>query len=103
MADMPGAAVLLGKLDAHQSERGQLRNQLGRKVLRLVPLPDVRADFGLGELAHRAPQQLLLLGQPEVHLTPSLTRRYCRAASVRRKATEDTVNFDRPCFWRNAT
>ena len=62
-----GAAVLLGKLDAHQAERGQLRHQLGGKVLRLVPLAHVRADFGLGELADAAAQQLLLFGQAEVH------------------------------------
>ena len=47
---------------------GQLRHQLGGKVLRLVPLPHVRPDLGFGELAHGAPQQFLLLGQPEIHL-----------------------------------
>ena len=62
-----GAAVLLGKLDAQQAERGQLRHQLDRKMLRLVPLADVRTHFGFGELAHAAAQQLLLLGRTEVH------------------------------------
>ena len=62
-----GAAVLLGQLDAQQAERGELRDQLGRKVLRLVPLADVRPDFGFGELANAAAQQLLLFGQPEIH------------------------------------
>ena len=62
-----GAAVLLRELDAEQPERRELRHQLDRKMLRLVPLADVRADFGLGELADGAAQQLLLFGQPEVH------------------------------------
>ena len=33
------------------------------KVLRLVPLHDVGADLGFGELAHRPAQQLLLFGR----------------------------------------
>ena len=61
------AAVLLGVLNAQQAERRQLRHQVGGKVLRLVPLADVRADLGFGELAHRAAQQLLLFGRSEVH------------------------------------
>ena len=63
-----GAAVLLGPLDAQQAESGELRNQLGRKMLRLVPLPDVRANLRFGELANRAPEQLLLFSQPEIHI-----------------------------------
>ena len=63
----PRAAVLLRELDAHQPERGQLRQQLDGKVLRLVPLHDVRPDLGFGELADGAPQQLLLVGQTEIH------------------------------------
>ena len=41
-------------------------------MLRLVPLADVRADFGLRELANAAAQQLLIRGQPEVHGAPRL-------------------------------
>ena len=63
-----GAAVLLGPLDAEQAERRELRHQLDGKMLRLVPLPDVRTHLGLRKLAHGAPEQLLLLGQPEVHI-----------------------------------
>ena len=62
-----GAAVLFRKLDAHQSEGGELRDQLGGKLLRLIPLAHVRADLGLGELADAAAQQLLLRGQTKVH------------------------------------
>ena len=61
------AAVLFGELDAHQAERGELRQQLRRKLLRLVPLHDVGTHLRFGELAHRAAQQLLLFGGTEVH------------------------------------
>ena len=41
--------------------------QLARKVLRLVPLHDVRPQLGFRELANAAAQQVLILGQPDVH------------------------------------
>src|SRR5262249_52959667 len=63
----PGAAVLLGELDAEQAERGELRHQLAGKVLLLVPLAHVRPHLRLRELADAAPQQILLFGKPEVH------------------------------------
>ena len=62
-----GAAVLGGKLNAHQAEVGQLGQQLRWKVLRFVPLPDVRLDFGFGKLANAATQQRLVVGQTKVH------------------------------------
>ena len=62
-----GAAVLLRKLNAHQSQGGELRHQFSGKVLRLIPLADVRPDLGLGELADALAQQLLLRGQTKVH------------------------------------
>jgi hypothetical protein len=61
------AAVLFGELDAHQAERAELRHQLPRKVLVLIPLADVRTDFGFRELADRAAQQLLLVCRTKVH------------------------------------
>ena len=61
------AAVLLGVLDAEQAERRQLRHQLRREFLILIPFADVRPDFGFGELAHGAAQQRLLFGRTEVH------------------------------------
>ncbi len=64
----PRTAVLLGKLDAHQAERSQGGDDLRWKVLRLVPLAHVRPDFGLRELANRAPQQSLFLGLAKVHV-----------------------------------
>ena len=63
----PGAAVRLGHLDAHQPERGQLRQQVRRKRLRLVPLHDVRTDLGLGELADRAAQELVIGRRTKIH------------------------------------
>ena len=66
-ADMPAPPYSSGNWMPSRPSAGELRNQLDRKVLRLVPLADVRADLGFGELAHAAPEQLLLFGQPEVH------------------------------------
>ena len=62
-----GAAVGLGKLDAQEPERGELRDELDRKVLRLVPLHHVRADLGFREFAHAAPEQRLFLGETKIH------------------------------------
>ena len=42
-------------------------------MLRLVPLTDMGTDFGLRKLADRASQQLLIVGQPEVHRRPERT------------------------------
>jgi len=39
----------------------------GREMLRLVPIHHVRAELVLGELAHRAAQNLMLVRQPEIH------------------------------------
>ena len=63
----PGAAVLLVELDAEQPERRQLRPQLGREVLFLIPLADVRPNLGFREFADAAAEQDLLLGRTEVH------------------------------------
>ncbi len=46
---------------------GQLGQQLRWKVLRFVPLPDVRLDFGFGELANAATQQRLVVAQAKIH------------------------------------
>ena len=47
-----GAAVFLGEDDAQKPELRQLGNELERETRGLVPLHDVRGDFGLGEIAH---------------------------------------------------
>ena len=49
--------------------RGELRQQIHREVLRLVPLHHVRADLRFGELAHRAAKELLLVSRTEIHGT----------------------------------
>ena len=54
------AAEFFRELNAHQSERGELREQLAWELLRLVPLARVRPQLGFGEFADAAPQQLLI-------------------------------------------
>ena len=68
----PAPPYCSGNWMPEQAERGQLRHQLGRKMLRLVPLADVRPDFGFGELAHAAAQQRLLFGRTEIHRMDSI-------------------------------
>ena len=63
----PGAAPLLGELNPHQAQVGQLRDERARKLLRLVPLAHERTDLAFGELADRLPQQLLFVGELEMH------------------------------------
>src|SRR4029079_2542917 len=62
-----GAAVFLGELNPHQAQRGHLRNQLCGKMLGVVPLADVRLDLSLGELANGLTEELLFVGETEVH------------------------------------
>ena len=62
-----GAAVLFGELHAGETERRELRQEIGRELLRLVPLHDVRTDLGFREFADRPAQQFLLLSRAKVH------------------------------------
>jgi hypothetical protein len=48
----PRPAVLLWEDDAHETLRGELRQEFHGEVLLLVPLAHVRRDLALGELAH---------------------------------------------------
>ena len=50
-----------------EPERRELRQEIHRKLLRLVPLHDVRTDLRLREFADRPAQQFLLVGQAEIH------------------------------------
>ena len=70
-----GAAVRVGKLDAEQSKPGELGDELGWKVLRLIPLHDVRTHLALGEFADAAAQNLLFFGESKVHGAISGSRR----------------------------
>ena len=63
----PGAAVLVGEPQLDPPELGEAPEQLGRVVVGLVPRLGLlrRADV-VDEPAGGVPQQLLLLGQPEI-------------------------------------
>ncbi len=61
------AAVLLGERDSHQVELAELLDDLVGEGLRAVELLGDRRDLALGEFAHRAPDQLVLGGEVEVH------------------------------------
>ena len=61
------AAVLLGKRDPHQVQLAELRDDLVGERLRPVELLGDRRDLALGELAHGAPDQLVVGGEVEVH------------------------------------
>ena len=61
------AAVLFGELHAGEPERRELRQEIGRKLLGLVPLHDVWTDLRLREFADRPAQQFLLLSRAEIH------------------------------------
>ena len=61
------AAVLLGDRQAHEPELGELRDELVREARLAVELLGDRRHARLREVADGAPDQLLLVGQPEVH------------------------------------
>src|SRR5439155_17670803 len=84
-------------------------HQFGREMLILIPVADVRADFGLRELADGAPQQLLLLGQPTVHErseyhgAAELPARLVRCRAQRAVTAAIITRYRRrPLFCRNA-
>ena len=62
-----GATVLVGHADAHQSELGELAEDLLREAVLAVPLGRVRLDLGLRELVRKRLDLLLLRAQIEVH------------------------------------
>ena len=66
-----GAAVLLGEHDAEQTELAHRPHDVDREVVVTVPLRSVRRDLGLGELAHRLTQHLVLVAQLPCHRATS--------------------------------
>jgi len=56
---------LLGILEAQQIERPEPPEQLSRKLLRVLPLVDMRTDLFVDEAADRVPK-LLVLGPKEM-------------------------------------
>ena len=61
------SAVLLGDRHPHQPELGELRDELVREAMLPVELLGDGRDLLLREVADRAADELLLLGQVEVH------------------------------------
>ena len=62
-----GAAVVLGELDAHQAELGELRQQLFGKVLSLVPRPSRWDESRFRRIRERSCEGGLLVGQRKIH------------------------------------
>src|SRR5262245_41327318 len=62
------AAVAIGKLNAHQPELSELRQECRRELLCLVPLAYMRTQLGLSKLANAAAQELLLVSELDVHI-----------------------------------
>ena len=86
---MPAPPYSSANLDAQQVQAGELLQQIHRKVLRLVPLHDVRADFAFRERAHRATQDFLLLGRPKVHGTRLPRRHHAAGLWIDRRMRYD--------------
>ena len=63
----PHAAVLLGQRAAEEADVGELRDDPEIHPLRAVPLARVRDDLAVAERARGLADQLLLLGELEVH------------------------------------
>ena len=63
-----GATLLLRVGHAHEVHLGQLRQELVRETVVAVEFGRDRRHLGLGELPDRVPDQLLLIGQLEVHV-----------------------------------
>ena len=66
------AAVLFGDRGAEEADLAELARQLAVEAPVAVVVAGAREDLALGELPRRLADQLLLVAQLEVHLTPSL-------------------------------
>ena len=64
---LPPAAVLLGDRHAHQSQLGELADQVVGEAMLPVELLRLGRDLLLGEVPDRAPDELLLFAEVEVH------------------------------------
>ena len=63
----PAASVLLGDRDSQEPELRQLGDELVGEAVLAVELLGHGSDALLGELAHRPPQELVLVREVEVH------------------------------------
>ena len=86
-----GAPVFLGEGDAHQAELRKAGDDLVGKAVLAIELGGYRGELTLGKLPHRAAQELVLVGEVEVHrdldlwsrsLSEVTTRRICRLPSA---------------------
>ena len=68
------AAVLLGDGQPHQAELAEVGNDLVRETRLAVELLRDGRDLLARELAHRVADELLLLGEVEVHAPQNPTR-----------------------------
>ena len=69
-----GTAVLLGDRQPHQAQLAEVGDDLVRKTRLAVELLCDRRDLLARELAHRVADELLLLGEVEVHAPRNATR-----------------------------
>ena len=82
----PASAVLLRERDAHQPKIAELLDDRVRERLRAVELLRDRSDLLLGEVAHRAADQLVVVGEIEVHAILIPNARYKMMPPPRRDA-----------------
>ena len=68
LAKSPSAPpVPVGGGQPEEAEVAHLADDVDREVVVAVPLRGVRRDLLLREVAHRTPELLVVLGQPEAH------------------------------------
>ena len=79
-----GAAVLLRDRDAHEPELGHALDDLVREAVLGVELLGDRGDLRLGELAHGAPEQLVLVGQVVAQAVAHGVEREAASSATRR-------------------
>ena len=88
------SAVLLRERDAHQPELPELLDDRVRERLRAVQLLRDRSHLPLGEVAHRAADQLVVVGEIEVHAILIPNARYkCHVKPPTSPALRE--NYDR--------
>ena len=76
------APVLLGVRHPHQAELAELGHDLVREALLAIELLGHRSHLAVGEVAHQAPDLLLLLGQVELHAARDASPRAARSLSA---------------------
>ena len=62
-----GAAPLFGHKHAAATEDAEFLDGVERKVVGALPIFDVRADFGVHEVAYSVADEEMVVGEGEVH------------------------------------